>query len=290
MTARGRAGQVTARGRAGQVTARGRAGQVTARGRAGQVTARGRAGQVTARGRAGQVTARGRAARGGIFMKIFISYRRSDTRHLAGRLSDILREAKNVDTVFIDVESIAPGAEFEEEMLRELREADICLALMGEAWSAGERIHDERDPVRLEIRAALTEAEASSLNLAPIMVDGAQMPPPEALPPDLRGLSGRNARPLSHATFRTDLEALAEQLGIDLAPEHTVKDAVIRSTVGAAIALGAFFMFSLIHKGALNRSLETTLGSRAALVAVFLAVIIAGAALPNVLSWARQRR
>ena len=222
-------------------------------------------------------------------MRIFISYRRSDTRHLAGRLSDYLRDADNVDAVFIDVESIAPGAEFEEEMLRELRESDVCLALMGEGWAAGDRIHDERDPVRMEIRAALKIAETGTLNLAPIIVDGAPMPPPEALPSDLRALSGRNARPLSHASFRADLEALAQQLGIELAPETTTKEVIIRTAAGVAIALGVFFLASLVHKGVLDRSLETTLGSRAGLLAVFVVVLAAGGVAPNLIAWIRRQ-
>ena len=221
-------------------------------------------------------------------MKIFISYRRSDTRHLAGRLSDLLRDADNVERVFIDVESIAPGAQFEEEMLAELKESDVCLALIGENWAAGDRIHNERDAVRMEIRAALANAEAGTLNLAPIVVDGARMPPAEALPPDLRALSGRNARPLSHATFRTDLEALASQLGIELAPDTTVKDIVIRTATGLGIALGAIFLMALVHKALFDRALNTTLGSWAAVVALISFIMILGGLIPNLVGWPRR--
>lgn len=221
-------------------------------------------------------------------MKIFISYRRSDTRHLAGRLSDCLRQAKNVDQVFIDVESIAPGALFETEMLRELREADICLALMGSGWAAGERIHNEGDPVRLEVAAALAEAQADSLKLTPVLVDGAPMPSADDLPPDLKALTSYNGLSLRYATFKSDLEHLGEQLNIDLTPETTTKDVVIRTAYGLGISLVAFFFLSILHRALLNRSLETSLGSTSALIAAFFAVLFVGAALPNVWVWAKR--
>ena len=222
-------------------------------------------------------------------MKIFISYRRSDTRHLAGRLTDILRTADNVDTVFIDVESIKPGADFEVEMLAALKSSDVCLALIGENWTAGDRIHEERDAVRLEIKAALSEAEQGNLHFAPILVDGARMPSTDQLPADLHPLATRNARPLSHTNFRTDLDALAKQLDIELAPESSAQGVVVRSAIGALVALVAFFVISLVHKVAIGHSLETTLGSRAALVAVFVAVLLAGLVVPNVLTAGTKR-
>ncbi|MEM7674597.1 MAG: toll/interleukin-1 receptor domain-containing protein [Myxococcota bacterium] len=223
-------------------------------------------------------------------MKIFISYRRRDTRHLAGRLSDVLGAADGVERVFIDVESIAPGAEFEPEMIRALEESDVCLALIGEGWAAEGRIQEERDPVRLEIRAALAAAESGRLNLTPILVDGAPMPQPASLPPDLRPLCGRNARPLSHGTFRSDLEALARQLGIDLAPDESSTLAVVgRTLFGGGIALVAVFLVSLVHRAVLGQSMETTLGGQPALVAAIVVAIAIGLAAPNVGSWTKKR-
>ena len=126
------------------------------------------------------------------------------------------------------------------------------------------------------------------LNLAPVLVDGAQMPTPQALPPDLRALAGRNARPLSHASFRTDLQALAEQLGIELAPETTMAERAVRTVVGAGVALGVFFVASLIHKVVLDQSLETTLGSFTALIALVIGVVLTGAIIPNVTTGSRR--
>ena len=41
--------------------------------------------------------------------RVFVSYRREDTSHLAGRLSDRLAERLGSDNVFMDVDSIDPG-------------------------------------------------------------------------------------------------------------------------------------------------------------------------------------
>ena len=218
-------------------------------------------------------------------MRIFISYRRSDTRHLAGRLSDILRGADNVDAVFIDVESIKPGADFEREMIAAINASDICLALIGESWNAQGRIHDERDAVRLEIHAALQRAHAGRLNLTPILVDGARMPAADQLPDELKALATRNAPSLSHGTFRSDLDALAQQLGIELQPESTSGTIVKRALAGVGVALAALFLVSLIHKVIVGHSLETSLGSQAALIALFIVIISAGAIVPNAIGW-----
>jgi hypothetical protein len=43
-------------------------------------------------------------------MKVFVSYRRSDTQDLAGRLVDRLRAVPEISFVFFDVQTIAAGA------------------------------------------------------------------------------------------------------------------------------------------------------------------------------------
>jgi hypothetical protein len=45
---------------------------------------------------------------------IFVSYRRGETGHVAGRLADRLMERFGPSRVFIDVDSIEPGVDFEE--------------------------------------------------------------------------------------------------------------------------------------------------------------------------------
>ena len=46
--------------------------------------------------------------------RIFISYRRQDTPGYAGRLSDDLRDRFGPDQVFMDIDTLRPGADFVE--------------------------------------------------------------------------------------------------------------------------------------------------------------------------------
>jgi hypothetical protein len=49
---------------------------------------------------------------------IFVSYRRQETSHLAGRLYDRLADRFGEGQVFIDVDAIEPGVDFAEEISR----------------------------------------------------------------------------------------------------------------------------------------------------------------------------
>ena len=44
--------------------------------------------------------------------KIFLSYRRDDTQHVAGRLYDRLADHFGQENIFMDVDSIEPGLDF----------------------------------------------------------------------------------------------------------------------------------------------------------------------------------
>ena len=66
--------------------------------------------------------------------RIFISYRRSDTQHLAGRLADHLSAVQGVDKVFIDVDGIGPGEDFERKICDAIAVSSICIVLIGDQW------------------------------------------------------------------------------------------------------------------------------------------------------------
>ena len=121
---------------------------------------------------------------------IFVSYRRQETSHLAGRLYDRLADRFGEGQVFIDVATIEPGVDFAEEIFRAVAACKVLLAVIGPAWltAADERgrrrLDDPDDIVRLEIEAALSRG----VRVIPILVEGAVMPTRQDLPESLAGL------------------------------------------------------------------------------------------------------
>jgi TIR domain len=160
------------------------------------------------------------AAEGG---GIFISYRRQETSHLAGRLYDRLADRFGEDQVLIDVDTIEPGVDFAEEIFRAVTACTVLLAIIGPAWltAADERGHrrldDPDDIVRLEVEAALARA----VRVIPILVEGAVMPAREDLPESLAALARRNALPIRHESFRADAGRLVTAIERVLAAPGT---------------------------------------------------------------------
>jgi TIR domain/PASTA domain len=143
-------------------------------------------------------------------VNIFVSYRRQDTSHVAGRLYDRLVDRFGPNHVFMDVDSIAPGSDFHEEINRAVGASDVVLALLGPGWATAvddrgrRRLADPGDLVRAEIQAALEQ----HVRLIPVLVDGARMPDDDEIPTPLHPLRRRHAVRLEHATFRSDVENL----------------------------------------------------------------------------------
>lgn len=65
--------------------------------------------------------------------RIFISYRRADSAGNAGRLNDDLTRLLG-DCVFMVVADIAPGADFENVLRKELASYGAVLAVIGVRW------------------------------------------------------------------------------------------------------------------------------------------------------------
>jgi hypothetical protein len=141
---------------------------------------------------------------------IFISYRRADTRHVAGRLSDRLDERFPGAHVFMDVDTIEPGADFAASIQEAVARCDVLIAMIGPHWLTLEDRHGLRridcptDYVTLEIATALERG----IPVIPLLVDEAAMPRSEELPDRLKSLSRRNAARLDHETFRTDIQRI----------------------------------------------------------------------------------
>jgi hypothetical protein len=126
--------------------------------------------------------------------KIAISYRRSDSSAVTGRIFDRLVARYGKESVFMDIDNIPFGTDFRAHIQAVLRRTDVLIVVIGPRWlgtdAAGSvRMSKESDPVRTEVEAAL----AQNLLLIPVLVDGATMPDSAALPASLNGLAFLNA-------------------------------------------------------------------------------------------------
>jgi hypothetical protein len=144
--------------------------------------------------------------------EIFLSYRRADTSGHAGRLTDVLEARFGRGAVFRDIEAIDGGTDFVHAIEQALAGARTVLVLIGNTWASEtapdgtRRLDDPRDFVRVEIATAL----AAGLPVVPVLVEGAQMPGEDRLPPDLQGLARRQAVELSEARWEYDTGRLVE--------------------------------------------------------------------------------
>ena len=145
---------------------------------------------------------------------MFISYRRDDTAGLAGRLYDTLRLHFGTGSVFLDADSIPPGADFRQFIQDSIRQCDMVLALVGKHWlvtglDGRRRIDDPGDFVRVEIEVTL----AAGIPIVPVLVGDTPMPREADLPAAIAEFAYRNAARLDPTLgYHTDAERLVNRL------------------------------------------------------------------------------
>jgi WD40 repeat protein len=126
--------------------------------------------------------------------KISISYRRSDSEAMTGRIFDRLIAHYGKDAIFRDIDDIPPGTDFRHHINETLLKTNILLAVVGPQWlgiagSGLDRIHEESDPVRVEVETALRRR----VPIIPILIGNTRMPGSDQLPPSLKDFAFRNA-------------------------------------------------------------------------------------------------
>lgn len=218
-------------------------------------------------------------------MKIFLSYRRSDSQDATARLADRLTALPRIKSVFLDVESIAAGEAFPGRLRSALAEADICLVLIGKGWmgqsKTGDtaRIKADGDFVRMEVVEALRLGK----RVIPVLLNEAAMPGRDQIPDDLHPLLERNALFLRHISFNQDVEILSDAIlhndaggGLGKRRRLTPVGIAARVAGGLAMAIIMLLVIGLISFWVSGgQSLETLLGGRAGLgLLVFAAIAL----------------
>jgi hypothetical protein len=174
---------------------------------------------------------------------IFISYRREDAAHAAGRLVDRLEKTYQRDQIFMDIDNIEPGVDFAKALSEKVQGCDVLLAIIGPNWldvtddDGHRRLDSPRDFVRIEIETALKR----DVRVIPVLVDGAPMPREQQLPEPLRELSRRQAVRLVHEQFAADVDRLAmalEKVIVPRSPAKSVKKVESAAQVRPQLANG----------------------------------------------------
>ena len=144
---------------------------------------------------------------------IFISYRRSDSSDVTGRIYDRLTAIFPEESVFKDVDSIPIGVDFREHLERAVSQCEIVLAIIGQDWlwakdaEGNRRLEAPEDYVHIELESALRR----NIPIVPVLVRGATMPAKSDLPPSLEALAYRNATLVrSDPDFKTDVSRLID--------------------------------------------------------------------------------
>lgn len=146
--------------------------------------------------------------------KIFISYRRDDSSGHVGRLHDALVHHLGADCVFMDIDSIAPGADFVQVLQYSLEQSAVVVVVMGGRWvgprpDGTRRIDDANDFVRLEVAKALSDP---NVRVLPVLVNRAEMVSEDSLPDVLKPLARRNAIEISDIRWAHDTKLLADEI------------------------------------------------------------------------------
>jgi hypothetical protein len=144
--------------------------------------------------------------------RIFISYRRADTRDMTERIRDELAQHFGSKAIFKDIGSIEYGEDYRQRLEASVKRADVVLVMIGtqyltitDAATGERRLFQPNDFVRLEVELGLQ----NNKTVIPLLVDGATMPKADDLPPSIRELSFRNALPVRpDPDFHADMERL----------------------------------------------------------------------------------
>jgi hypothetical protein len=128
--------------------------------------------------------------------KIFISYRRADSRKDTGRIYDRLSQAFGKGNLFMDIDNIPLGRDFRGVLREAIAQTDALLVIIGRQWvnvtdeNGHRRLDNPADFVRIELESGL---QRDTCLVVPILVDGAPMPRADELPDSLRELAFKNA-------------------------------------------------------------------------------------------------
>ena len=150
---------------------------------------------------------------------LFISYRRSDSEQVAGRIFDFLSDRYGEEHIFFDTEAIPGAVDFRRRIQSAIDESSSVLAIIGPDWVRKQtsnksffpwrRNRNSTDFVEVEIEAAIR----CRVPIIPLLVSDANMPEGEDLAPSIRSIVNLNALNVRGGRdFRHDMALVAETI------------------------------------------------------------------------------
>lgn len=144
---------------------------------------------------------------------VFINYRTADARFAAAAAFELLAGRFGRSRVFLDNQSMRPGAVYPEQIQSALSSMRVLLVLIGPDWMTGldaesPPIHHESDWVRREIREAIRRG----VPIVPVLLDGAVLPDHGQLPADVRPMLLHQTAEVRHRSLGADIESLARHV------------------------------------------------------------------------------
>lgn len=152
-------------------------------------------------------------------MRVFISYRRDDSRVMAALLHSELSQRAGFADVFMDTGDIDYGDDFVASIDRALADADVVVVVIGPRWLEQLQARlGHADWVRHEIATALAlrgeraRLGRPPLRVLPVLVGGATAPPVESLPAELAPLATINMQLFDERQLKASINSFVEAI------------------------------------------------------------------------------
>lgn len=145
--------------------------------------------------------------------RIFIAYRRKDSRHFVGRIYDRLTRRFGTENVFRDLDSLPLGKHYREIIFPEITKVSVVLVIIGESWinngnsKSETHIDQVEDVLRMEIEAGLSLKKS----VIPVLIDGVSIQDVR-LPSSIEALRGRQALPIPEEYFDEAVDRLSRAI------------------------------------------------------------------------------
>jgi len=158
---------------------------------------------------------------------IFVNYRHSDAQHAAIAIAETLRWTFAEGEVFFDRTSIQGGEVWPNSIKNALSNSKVLVAIIGRDWL---RAHDDYGRRKIDhpndwVRQELLFGIEQNLVIIPVLLDGAYVPPIEALDQPLHLLPQYQAQRVRVESWDSDLTKLIDTLTSLTGVSHRAKPA-----------------------------------------------------------------